>query len=36
MLAPAGGRKKYKGKNATVILNKEGKVISTYGKPRKK
>jgi hypothetical protein len=30
----SGGRTKYKGKNATVILNEEGKVITTYGKPR--
>jgi hypothetical protein len=28
------GKVKYVGKNATVILNKDGKVITTYGKPR--
>jgi filamentous hemagglutinin len=30
----SGGRTKFKGKDATVITNKDGKVITTYGKPR--
>ncbi|HET7630100.1 MAG TPA: RHS repeat-associated core domain-containing protein [Candidatus Saccharimonadales bacterium] len=30
----SGGRTKYSGKSATVVTNKDGKVITTYGKPR--
>lgn len=30
----SGGRTKYTGKTATVITNKEGKVVTTYGKSR--
>jgi len=30
----SGGRTKYVGKDATVVTNKDGKVITTYGKPR--
>ena len=28
------GSTKYVGKEATVILNKQGKIVTTYGKPR--
>ncbi|MBI1929072.1 hypothetical protein HYR99_33105 [Candidatus Poribacteria bacterium] len=30
----ANGNTKYVGKDATAILNQEGKVVTTYGKPR--
>jgi RHS repeat-associated protein len=34
VIEQSGGRIKYVGKDATVILNSEGKVITTYGTPR--
>lgn len=33
-VAQSGGRTKYVGKEATVVTNKDGKVITTYGRPR--
>ncbi|WP_158211942.1 RHS repeat-associated core domain-containing protein [Robiginitalea sediminis] len=30
----SGGRTRYKGQNATVIVNSDGKIITTYGKSR--
>jgi RHS repeat-associated protein len=34
VIEQSGGRMKYVGQKATVILNSEGKVITTYGTPR--
>jgi uncharacterized protein RhaS with RHS repeats len=36
VVSQSGGRIKYQGKKATVILNKDGKIITTYGKSRGK
>jgi hypothetical protein len=34
VIEQAGGTTKYVGKDATVILNGEGKVVTTWGRPR--